>query len=369
MSSNRCRCPTRRFSSSRIIKTASVAAAALAAATSVTALQPHQPIKAKVRASRTSTSLDYVNVVAAPETDTESETRNLKELEKLLLLGITTMEPKMPVEVGVTRASPNTSASTAPPALKETTPAKQQGSKKKRVIRRRRKATTTNALPSATSRLTSAARLKRKAGKQHARKRPELESVYWVRHADTGKQALLTREEEIEATDKIRALRRAEHVRDEHLHDHSPLTEKQWATACGLESPLDLRKVIRQGQEARSLLVQANMGLVIAIAKRQHSSLKFATEAGNGVGTILTLQDFLQEGQIGLIKASERFDASRGVRFSTYATWWIRQRIQRSISDSSRIIRLPAHGKFIEGLRSVQIMISTSSVLTDFAFL
>jgi DNA-directed RNA polymerase sigma subunit (sigma70/sigma32) len=147
-------------------------------------------------------------------------------------------------------------------------------------------------------------------------------------------------------TQRIRALRAAEQIRDDHLHDPAPWTVAEWALACGLTCPQELRKVIRQGQEARSQLVQANMGLVTAIAKRQYSSLKHALEAGNGVGTILTLQDFLQEGQIGLIKAAERFDPSREVRFGTYATWWIRQRILRSISDSSRIIRLPAHSKF-----------------------
>ena len=170
---------------------------------------------------------------------------------------------------------------------------------------------------------------------------------------------LLTRDEEILYTQRIRALRKAEEIRDQHeqhLEEHllrqqheqllqlQPWTEAEWAAACGLASPLELRRIVRQGQEARERLVQANMGLVTAIAKRQHAALKTALEAGNGVGTILTLQDMLQEGQIGLIKAAEKFDADRNVKFGTYATWWIRQRILRSISDSSRIIRLPAHG-------------------------
>ena len=192
----------------------------------------------------------------------------------------------------------------------------------------------------------------------------DLESVYRLKLPRTIKEAkledkdpskLLTREEEILLTCRIRALRKAEQIRDEHDHDdHHPSqqqaawTESEWATSCGFASPLELRRVIKQGQEARARMVQANMGLVTNIAKRQHSGLKVAMEAGAGsVGTILTLQDCLQEGQIGLILAAERFDASRGVRFSTYATWWIRQRITRSISDSSRIIRLPAHGMYI----------------------
>jgi len=73
--------------------------------------------------------------------------------------------------------------------------------------------------------------------------------------------------------------------------------------------------------------------------------LKQATEAGGGVGTILTLQDMIQEGNLGLMKAAERFEPERGFRFSTYATYWIRQRILRCISDTSRVIRLPAHGR------------------------
>jgi RNA polymerase primary sigma factor len=100
-----------------------------------------------------------------------------------------------------------------------------------------------------------------------------------------------------------------------------------------------------EGQQARTTLVSANGGLVTSIAKRHYSSLKQATEAGGGVGTILTLQDMIQEGNLGLMQAAERFEPERGWRFSTYATYWVKQRILRSISDSSRIIRLPAHGK------------------------
>ena len=59
------------------------------------------------------------------------------------------------------------------------------------------------------------------------------------------------------------------------------------------------------------------------------------------------MQDMVQEGNLGLMEAAERFDPDRGFRFSTYATWWVRQRILRSISDYSRVIRLPAHGKWL----------------------
>jgi DNA-directed RNA polymerase sigma subunit (sigma70/sigma32) len=183
-----------------------------------------------------------------------------------------------------------------------------------------------------------------------------VDSVYWLRTTPASKDssALLTRQEEVLLTSRIRSLRAAEEVRDGYLATLccgddlciSEFKEDHWATACGFASPQELRKVIRQGQQARSHLVQANIGLVVSIAKKHHASLKQALEAGNGVGTTLTLQDCLQEGQIGLIKAAERFDPARNVRFSTYATWWIRQRICGAIQDTSRIIRLPAHGEF-----------------------
>lgn len=326
----------------RLIRTATVAA--FAAAGSVAALSPqNQPINPKL-ASRTSTALDLFQV-GTPATE-EDTTRTLQRLEELLKVELS-MERRLPVEVGVTMASPNSAATATPPAMPapETSSKKRQPKRQNKFVTisgkakkaaRRRTATSPS---KTTSRLSAAAKRKTKSVVKQ-RKRTSLDSVYGVQR--NKKQDLLTREEEIVLTERIRALRRAEQIRDEHLHDHTPFSEAQWAKACGFSSQ-GLRKVIKQGQDARSELVQANMGLVTSIAKRHHLSLKHATEAGNGVGTILTLQDCLQEGQIGLIMAAERFDSSRSVRFSTYATWWIRQRIVRSISDSSRIIRLPAH--------------------------
>jgi hypothetical protein len=154
--------------------------------------------------------------------------------------------------------------------------------------------------------------------------------------------ALLTHDEEREITYSIRDLHKAVKIRDELEDDEYP-TEEDWAKACGLEV-MSLRRIMSKGQEARTLLVSANAGLVTSIAKRHYHALKQATDAMGGVGTILTLQDMIQEGNFGLMKAAERFEPERGWRFSTYATYWIRQRILRSISDSSRVIRLPAHG-------------------------
>lgn len=119
-------------------------------------------------------------------------------------------------------------------------------------------------------------------------------------------------------------------------------TEAEWAAACGI-SVKKLRRIVQTGQQARHAMMAANVGLVTSIAKRQYASLKQATQAGGGVGTILTLSDMIQEGNLGLMKAAERYQPEKDVRFSTYATFWIRQKILRSIADSSRIIRLPAH--------------------------
>lgn len=158
--------------------------------------------------------------------------------------------------------------------------------------------------------------------------------------------SLLSMDEERKLTHSIRSLRRAVRIRDELVDnegDYIP-TEAEWAETCEI-SVMGLRRVMYEGQQARTILVSANAGLVTSIAKRHYLSLKHATEAGGGLGTILTLQDMIQEGNLGLMQAAERFEPERKFRFSTYATYWIKQRILRAISDSSRIIRLPAHGK------------------------
>jgi RNA polymerase sigma factor (sigma-70 family) len=94
------------------------------------------------------------------------------------------------------------------------------------------------------------------------------------------------------------------------------------------------RQIIEDGVIAQEALVTANIGLVVSIAKRYYYSC---------VGTILSQHDLVQEGMIGLMDAAERFEPEKGFKFSTYATWWIRQRILRSINNCSRTIRLPAH--------------------------
>jgi RNA polymerase primary sigma factor len=96
------------------------------------------------------------------------------------------------------------------------------------------------------------------------------------------------------------------------------------------EEVADLEATVRKGNEARQHLAEANLRLVVSVAKRY-----------NGRG--MSFLDLIQEGNIGLLKAVEKFDYTMGYKFSTYATWWIRQAISRAIADQARTIRIPVH--------------------------
>ena len=98
-----------------------------------------------------------------------------------------------------------------------------------------------------------------------------------------------------------------------------------------MEEELELADRIMAGdQEAKTILAEANLRLVVSIAKRY-------------VGRGMLFLDLIQEGNIGLMKSVEKFDVGKGFKFSTYATWWIRQAITRAIADQARTIRVPVH--------------------------
>jgi RNA polymerase primary sigma factor len=131
---------------------------------------------------------------------------------------------------------------------------------------------------------------------------------------------------------RIPLLSAADEVRLAHAVEVGVLAEERLCQSSSLsrEEQLELRYLIGEGELAKATLVQSNLRLVVSLAKRY---------AGLGA----SLQDLIQEGNIGLIRAVEKFDYRRGFKFSTYATWWIRQSISRCLSDQGRTIRIPVH--------------------------
>jgi RNA polymerase primary sigma factor len=134
---------------------------------------------------------------------------------------------------------------------------------------------------------------------------------------EIGRVPLLTAEEEVDLAKRVEAGLFA-----------SEKIAMQRTLAAGLRRDLEL--IERDGQLAKKRLIEANLRLVVSIAKRY-------------VGRGMLFLDLIQEGNLGLIRAVEKFDYTKGYKFSTYATWWIRQAITRAIADQARTIRIPVH--------------------------
>ncbi|MFG2665202.1 RNA polymerase sigma factor [Streptomyces sp. NPDC048387] len=134
---------------------------------------------------------------------------------------------------------------------------------------------------------------------------------------EIGRIPLLTAAEEVELARRVEA---------------GLFAEERLAGATDLDSQLavDLDTLVVMGRMAKRRLIESNLRLVVSVAKRY-------------VGRGLTMLDLVQEGNLGLIRAVEKFDYARGYKFSTYATWWIRQAMSRALADQARTIRVPVH--------------------------
>jgi RNA polymerase primary sigma factor len=147
---------------------------------------------------------------------------------------------------------------------------------------------------------------------------------------EIGRIRLLRPDEEIELARKIADLLQLEELAAQFESDHGRQPDnKEWATLVDMP-PIKFRRRLMLGRRAKEKMVQSNLRLVVSIAKKY-------------MNRGLSFQDLIQEGSLGLIRAAEKFDHEKGYKFSTYATWWIRQAITRAIADQSRTIRLPVH--------------------------
>ena len=138
---------------------------------------------------------------------------------------------------------------------------------------------------------------------------------------EIGKVDLLTASEEVDLAMKIEAGLKATEEIDKAEEEGRELTRRERRR---------LTRVEQVGLDAKDQLIEANLRLVVSIAKRY-------------VGRGMLFLDLIQEGNLGLIRAVEKFDYTKGFKFSTYATWWIRQAITRAIADQARTIRIPVH--------------------------
>ncbi|KAK6289197.1 hypothetical protein POUND7_000738 [Theobroma cacao] len=174
-----------------------------------------------------------------------------------------------------------------------------------------------------------------KSGSTNRKRRGALQDVDYsdpLRYlrGTTSTSRLLTANEELELSEGIQDLLKLERLQEE-LAERcgGQPTFAQWAAAAGVDQKT-LRSRLNYGVHCKDKMIKSNIRLVISIAK-------------NYQGAGMNLQDLVQEGCRGLVRGAEKFDASKGFKFSTYAHWWIKQAVRKSLSDQSRTIRLPFH--------------------------
>lgn len=146
---------------------------------------------------------------------------------------------------------------------------------------------------------------------------------------EIGRIPLLKPDEEIALGKSIQTMFKALEVQQSLKQKNKTVPLSKWAAQVGVTEG-ELQKILAEGKRAKEKLISANLRLVIAIAKKY-------LERG------LEFSDLIQEGSLGLVRATEKFDPTKGYKFSTYAYWWIRQSITRAIAEKSRLIRLPIH--------------------------